>query len=247
MATESELRDLLQGPDPEGRGAIDIDAVLTRARRRRRPRVIVAQALGSVAAVGVLVTGVAVTLPQTAPVSLLTAEGSAEDAAGGSEEYASTPQSPDADASLRLPAESCGAAYVEPPATAGWSLELAPLETSATDALAVPVTLRNLGDTPLSGLVSPPRIVLTQGGVVVGYAPAVDSIATRVELEPGGTAVFDALVVPVACDPADPGTPLEELPVLPPGDYEMRPVLVLTDEAGELSTVAGTATPLVIG
>lgn len=242
MATESDLRDLLQGPDPEGRAAIDLDAVLTRTRRRRRPKVVLAQALGSVAAVGVLVTGVAVTLPQLAPASLMVAD----EAAGGSEELASVPE--DADESLlRLPAETCGVPYVDPGPASGWSLELAPAAADGEAPLTVPVTLRNVGEASASAVASPPRVVVTQAGVVVGYAPAVDAVGIPVDLEAGAATTLDAVVEPFACDPANPMAEAADLPVLSPGAYEMRPVLILSDDTGLLSTVVGGPQPLVIG
>ena len=84
MATESDLRDLLRDPDPEGRPTIDLNAVVTRARRRRRPKVIAAQALGSVAAVGALFVGISAIIPPQQAAMMV-----AEDSAGGAEEFAS--------------------------------------------------------------------------------------------------------------------------------------------------------------
>lgn len=248
MATESDLRNLLQGPDPEGRPAIDLDAVLSRARRRRRPRVIAAQALGSVAVVGALFVGVSALVPPAQTASMV-----AEDTAGGGTELYSMPESADAaDGTLRLAAETCGQPYQGTSVPGAATLEIAPLSTDEGTDLTVPVTLRNDGAEPISGVATTPRIVLTLGGVVVGYAPAVDLVGLPVELDPGMSTTFDAVVLPYACDPDDPEAPIETLAVLPPGDYEMRAVLQFAsdgdaDEAAkESGVIVGAPQPLVI-
>jgi hypothetical protein len=251
VATESDLRDLLRDPEPEGRPAIDLDAVLTRARRRRRPKVVAAQALGSVAAVGALFAGIAAFAPP-----LQTATMVAEDSAGGTAEYESGPAA--SDYALRISAEACGQPFVDTGIPGAGTLVIEPLSTEEGTDLAVQVTLRNDGSTPLTGIVSLPRLVLTLDGVVVGYAPPVEAVGMPIALEPGMSTTFDTVVQPYACDPDDPEAPIEELAVLAPGDYEMRPVMSLAPDVGdpadgdtdsaalEPGTIVGMPQPLVI-
>jgi hypothetical protein len=248
VATESDLRDLLRDPDPEGRPTIDLDAVLTRARRRRRPKVVAAQALGSVAAVGALFVGIPAIVPppQSATMVAGDSDGGAEVYdAGAAEEFDAGPTA--SDYALRISAETCGAAFEDTVATSTWTLAIEPLAADEGFAeLTVPVTLRNDGTTAVTGVASVPRIVLTLDGVVVGYAPAVDLIGIPVDLAPKASVGFEATVEPYACDPADPQAPLDELGLLPPGDYEMRPVVQFAGEDGTVDAIAGPPQPLVI-
>ena len=239
MATESDLRDLLRDPESEGRAAIDLDAVLSRARRRRRPKVVVAQALGSVAAVGVLVTGVAVTLPQQTPASVMVAD----ELAGGAENW-SVPGSAD-ESALRMLTEVCGEPFAEM-STSSLAASIDPAATDGTvTALSLPVTVTNPSAVPVAGTASIPLIVITLEGVVVGHASPIESIGLPVALEPGARTTLDAAVEPYACDPADPAAPIARLPLLPPGEYEMRAVVQFARD-DVLETIVGPPTALVI-
>lgn len=240
MATESDLRDLLRDPDPEGRPTIDLNAVVTRARRRRRPKVIAAQALGSVAAVGALFVGISAIIPPQQAAMMV-----AEDSAGGAEEFDAAPTADDY--ALRLSAEACGAVFESVPTSAEWTLAIEPLSADeGFSGLTVPVTLRNDGTGAVSGVASPPRVVLTREGIVIGFAPAADLIGIPVELGPGATASFDAAIEPYACDPARPQAALDELGLLPPGDYEMRPIVQFASDDGAVEAIVGPVQPLVI-
>ena len=58
MPTESELRQQFHDDEPggsTGRGTIDVDAVLRRSRARRRPRVVAAAVVSSLAVIGIVV------------------------------------------------------------------------------------------------------------------------------------------------------------------------------------------------
>ena len=244
MATESDLRDLLRGPEPEGRAAIDLDAVLARARRRRRPKLVAAQALGTVAVVGAVFTGVAIAIPPASESSMTAAEDSA---AGTAEEFASSPESAGSDGmALRLAAEACDAPYDAPVATTDLTLLIDPVTTEASTPLAVPVTLRNDGAAPIAGVVSIPRIVLTRDGVVVGHAPLVADAGLPVELAPRETTSFGAEIAPYRCDAALPAAQPADLDLLTPGVYEMRPVAQFVREDGSIAEISGPPQPLVL-
>ena len=125
MATESDLRDLLRGPDPEGRGAIDLDAVLSRTRRRRRPRVIAAQALGSVAIVGVLGTAIFVSGPLADRGVMMSAEDTGAGADGAGEAVTESGDAPYADQdALKWMPDVCGAPVTDPVSSDGVALEV---------------------------------------------------------------------------------------------------------------------------
>lgn len=168
MATESDLRDLLQHPDPEGRGAIDVDAVLRRARRRRRPRVIAAQALGSVAVVGVLGTAIFVAQPPAQEAAMI-----AQDTAAGT---GANESQPFADEDGMLKAAECGEAPVIPPLL-GWTVDITPAPAVDPEGLGVSVTLGREGTVPESGTVAIDIVTVIDDGIVVGHAsPAFASV-----------------------------------------------------------------------
>jgi len=229
VATESDLRDLLRGPDPKGRGAIDLDAVLSRARRRRRPRVIAAQALGSVALVGVLGTAVVIGVPQ--PQSSLMV---AEDTAGDS----GLATAPEADeGALKADYDVCGEPLVTPPLL-GWALDAA-LGTDAvlsdgSGNLDVTVGLRN--DSPLTatGVADIPSLAIVNvDGVVVAQGAPVEPVSTPIELEPDAEFVWTTSIAVASCDPA--GTEL------PAGEYQLRAVVeFLADGLDGTEPVRGT-------
>lgn len=218
MATESDLRELLRDPDPEGRPTIDVDAVLARAHRRRRPKVVAAQALGSLAAVGAIVTGVVAIVPppQTA---IMVAEDS-----GGGDESAAEPGAADAD--LRWAMDACG----EPPidgASATWSVATT-VNGAGTDVTAT-LTLRNTGDAEVTGVATPWSLTFVRDDVVVGRASLPGG--TPGEFVLGAGESFDSTVGAVveSCDPAAP---------LAPGSYEVRAVVEVLDRvAGEHAEV----------
>lgn len=209
MATESELRDLLKGPEPEGRTAIDLDAVLTRARRRRRPKLLAVQALGSVAVVGGLFAAVVATLPpQQQAASIL-----AEDTAGGS--GFSMPESADENARTR---DACGNDYVSIPLL-GWELDVAGTGPQPVDEPVVSVTLVN--DTVLTAVGSAEIMSLTffQDGVVVGHGAPLGVTTIDATLQPDEALTWDLPVVTTSCATGG---------VLEPGAYDVRASVLFT-------------------
>lgn len=232
MATESDLRDLLRGPDPEGRGDIDLEAVLTRTRRRRRPRVIAAQALGSVALVGVLGTAVIVSLPTAQSGVMMSAEDSGAGSDGIGEEAATAPNA-DEDAQHgrdALSLNSCGAAVSDLTMIDAPTLVVSPITaTAGTDWIPVTVTLHSVG-LPARGVSSTPVLTISRDGVVVSQPTAIEAIGYDVELAADGTFEYEVGLRPVECDPAQPDA---DLGPLPPGEYEVRAAVDFMAEGSE--------------
>lgn len=248
MATESDLRDLLQGPEPEGGVPIDVDAVVSRARRRRRPKVIAAQALGSVALVGGLFTAVAVGVPAANTGVLM----SAEDAGG--QEMASAPSDSD---SYFAPTsawtlQSCGAPVADTePAENGLTLDVEPLSASAgSDEIPVMVTMHNDSERRVVGTTVPtPVLTLSADGVVIWHTTVTALSIVVVDLEPGETMTYPASITPVVCGSEDQLTnPASDLPAAGPGSYELRAAIdfIPDDEAAGPAIVTGPAAPVVL-
>jgi hypothetical protein len=200
---ESDLRHLLQGLDPEGRAAIDLDAVLSRARRRRRPRVIAAQALGSVALVGVLGTAIVVAQPPAQEAAMI-----AQDTAAGSEAESAPFVDTDADIDNgMLKASECGDAPVIPPLM-GWTVTVDPSPLAASGELGVSVTLGLDAPVPESGIATIAALTVIDDGIVVGHA---FPIGASVPIGPGAgePAPWDAVTweafAPIeSCDAGQP-------------------------------------------
>ena len=241
MATESDLRDLLRGPDPEGRGEIDLDAVLSRTRRRRRPRMIAAQALGSVALIGVLGTAVIVSIPPAPSGVMMTAE----DADGG--ESAAT--APEADESgLTWAPDACGAPVTDVPASdiLGLVVDI-PTTVDPGERLPVTITLTNDGPDRVTGSTSSaPHLSLSFDGTVVWHSYAVqDANARVVDLESGESMTYESYVDRVLCgseDDVSMNDPESTMPLAGPGDYEIRAVLVIGTDDG--ASIVASAPPL---
>jgi hypothetical protein len=242
VATESDLRDLLRGPDPEGRGDIDLDAVLSRTRRRRRPRVIAAQVLGSVAVVGVLGTAIFVGGPLADRAVMMTAEDAGAGSDGGSEESATAPFADDD--TLRWTPDACGAPVTELVSSDGLTLEMS-IETifEPEERIPVQVTLHNDGPEPLVGVTSPwPHVSLARDGLVVWHTYSTqEAIGQVVDLAPGESVTFESYVDRVICRTEDDlvmHDPQNDMPTAPPGRYELRAVVVVATDAGDTLVAA---------
>lgn len=250
MATESDLRDLLRGPEPEGRGEIDLEAVLTRTRRRRRPRVIAAQALGSVAIVGVLGTAVVVATPLGAPSQIMSAEDAGGGADGSDEGAILAPES-DADARTWLP-EACGEPVADAVSSDGLALELS-IEASVEPGERIPVqvTLRNDGPTPVVATSSPwPHVSLARDGLVVWHTyQTQEAIGYSIDLAPGESTTLEGYVDTLICRSEDDlvmDGPQNDMPAATPGQYEVRAVLAMTANDGATLVAASAPLPVEI-
>lgn len=253
MATESDLRDLLQGPEPEGRTAIDLDAVIRRARARRRPRAIAASAVGALALVGVLTPVVFVSQQQAQQQALMVAE----DSAGGE---AATSDADDS-AFVGMPSaanlNSCGATVVEMPSGNGLVLEMAPVTAMAGSAdIPIEVTLRNDGTVALLGVTaSQPIITFSRDGVVLWRTGGIqDSSGVRVDLKPGESMTYVTTFQPLVCTPeyeadaAESGTDglREDLPPAAAGSYQVGAAIDFIPDDGTTGVVlvTGPAAPV---
>jgi hypothetical protein len=252
VATESDLRDLLRGPDPEGRGEIDLDAVLSRTRRRRRPRVIAAQALGSVAIVGVLGTAVIVGGPLADRGVMMSAEDSGAGSDGAGEAVAESGDAPYVDQdSLKWMPDACGAPVTDPVSSDGLTLEMS-IVGDAQERVPVTVTLRNDGAEPIVGTSSPwPHVSLARDGIVVWHTyDTQEAIGYLVDLAPGESTTLETYVDLLACRSEDDlimDGPQNDMPAAPPGEYEVRAVLVVTTDDGARLIAASAPFPLEIG
>ena len=208
MATESDLRDLLRGPDPEG-PAIDLDTVLRRTRSRRRPKLIAAQALGSLALVAVVGVPAFLAVPRPVETSSLIAVDAAEesDSAAGSE--FANPDPPDALLELKRDSE-CGIAPVIPPQL-GWVVALEPATVDPA-TVAVSVALENRSALTASGTAVVTAVVVVADGVVVGHAFP-ETTSEHLELAPGEAVTLPAVASFVGCEGAS--------AVLPTGDFSI--------------------------
>lgn len=244
MPSESDLRDLLQGPDPEGRAAIDLDVVLTRARRRRRPKVIAAQVLGSVAVVGVLGTAIFVAQPPAQQAALI-----AQDTAGGSEE-AAAPFADD-DAAKWMP-DACGAPVTDPPASTTLTAEITlPTTFEPTEQVPVTVTLRNVGSDRVVGSTgSMPYLVFSQAGTVIWHSYAVQDLSMRlVDLAPGQSMSYDTYFERTVCGSEEDlvmDDPDSALPLAGPGSYELRAMISVESADGTSFVASAPALPIEI-
>jgi hypothetical protein len=226
VPSESDLRDLLRGSEPEGRAAIDLDAVLTRARRRRRPRVIAAQVLGSVAVVGALFTAVVAVQPPQQTATMI-----AEDAgAGGSD----ADTAPFVDDSALKVADQCGLAPVVT-GPAPWSLDLTNTTADGVGALARVILTLPGGGPWAEATATLESLTVARGGVVVATALPTD--VTGPVADPSGEGVsWDARFAVESCD----GEPLTS------GAYEMRAVVVVSVDGTSPATETIHGTPVVV-
>ncbi len=239
MPSESDLRNLLHGPDPEGRAAIDVDAVLTRARRRRRPKVVAAQALGSVALVGVLGTAIVVSLPRPAEQATMTAQ----DAPAGAGESATQPFA-DQDALTAMSAV-CGEPVAFPPASPDLVLEIS-METifEPESRIPVTVTLRNTGAEIIRGSTgAAPLMTFARDGIVLWHSfAAPDGGVRAIDLDPGESVTYETYFDRTVCGSEDDlvvDDPANPLPAAGPGQYEVFATLTLSGDDGTSAVASG--------
>jgi len=248
MASESELRDRFHGGTLPS-GQIDLDAVLRRARARRRPRVLLAGA-GSLLAIAAIAV----------PASIGSFGGQAADnalVAGEGAEY-SQPESADGDAAGgtdsvldRAPAEKlnlCSAPVAEvAPAENGLVLTVEPVTASAAD-VGIPtiVTMTNTGSAPVSGTTGGrPAMTLSKGGITLWHSNGPQTlIAVPVELAPGESLQYPATFEPVRCGIEDDSAESfrDDLPEVGAGVYQLSAAIDFTRNDGSfIDLVTGPA------
>jgi hypothetical protein len=245
VATESDLRDLLRGPEPEGSTTIDLDSVLRRTRARRRPRVVAASTLGAFALAGVLTPVVLFSLPSAQPSTLI----SAEDADGSPV----APESGDT-AFTALPAaatlNACAAPVADIPSGGGLVLEIAPLSAGAgEERIPVAVTLRNDGTDRVVGVTgNAPVVTLAGEGIVLWHSHrASDLVGVTVDLDPGESMSYSAEFDAVTCGPQDDADGFrEDLPPVAPGSYALTAALDFYPDDGTGAAVLVTGPPAAV-
>lgn len=226
MATESDLRDLLRGPGPEGPAEIDVDAVLRRARSRRRPKVVAVSAVGAFALVGAIAPAALIGLP-TAPHD--TATVLADGAGGGATEEAdlAAPEAAYSRPNAALGLDVCGAPLtaVASPVTP-LVLEVAPVSAKAgAGEIPVAVTLRNIGTERIVGTAGQPVVTLAGDDGTVLWHGGGAGAEIPVDLDPGEATTFVTSFRAAVCAPETAGDALamaEELPAAEPGAYLLR-------------------------
>lgn len=254
--TEDELRAALQGGNPSGE--IDLDAVLRRSRRRRRPRVLLAGAAG-VLAVAAIVVPVSVSAINGQGFGVSSTASGADTAA---EPEAATGESGDSGDSAysdqalqRAPADKLnlctGALSGVAPAESGLVLTVAAVEAAATEtAIPVVVSLTNTGNERITGTTAAnPAITLSREGITLWHSngPQI-MMAVVVDLAPGASMQYETTFEPVVCGIADDeGESFRtDLPAAGPGDYGLSAALDLLSDNGVSELITGPVTPITL-
>lgn len=250
MPSEDDLRRELHDDSPGG--SIDLDAVLSRARARRRPRVAALALVSSLAVLGVVVpVSISVASSQTGRLSAGSAA-SAPDA-GKAPQGVQGGDASGGGAIKRAPAEKinlCTGTLAAPaPADDGLVLtvQAADAAASARD-IPVTVTLSNTGNQQVTGYLSPfPTVTLSRDGIVLWHSNgAVPSLAQQIDLAPGASTTFATTFEPVVCGVADDSQPSfrDDLPGVGPGVYQLSAALDFTPDTpgadGSVSAVLVT-------
>lgn len=260
MPTDAELREQLhrEGDAP---GSIDLDAVLRRARARRRPRVVAVAVGSSLAALAIVVPlSVGLALGQSGVSSASSgslAVGSTADPDGDtSGQKAAAPEAGgpavDGGAAAQKVNLCTGALAELAPAANGLTVTVEPVTASASQRdIPVTVTLLNGGATEFVGSASPfPEITLSRGGVVLWHSNGtVPSLAREIDLAPGASMTFSTTFEPLRCgvpdDERDSFRP--DLPAVGPGHYELSAVLDVRATDGSTVRVSGSTTEVTLG
>jgi hypothetical protein len=228
VPTESELRELLQGGGAPG--PLDAERIIRRARARRRPKRIVAGALGGLAVVAV-VAPVALGLGTMRPTG---ASDSAGGAAAGQES---------ADGMSTLTERDMGSLADDPYPDChlvGWDGDAVPSGVELHLAQAEPggdvaLTLTNDSTEPLRGeLAGAPYLALSSGEEPVGWSAASVEM-TRVDLQPGEGVTVAVPLDAVGCQDA----------VLA-GDYGAEAALAIRLDDGRVVVATSIRTPVVV-
>lgn len=251
--TEDELRAALQGGNPSGE--IDLDAVLRRSRRRRRPRVLLAGAAG-VLAVAAIVVPVSVSAINGQGFGVSSTASGADTAAEPEAATGESGDSADSDQALqRAPADKLnlctGALSGVAPAASGLVLTVAAVEAAATEtAIPVVVSLTNTGTERITGTTAAnPAITLSREGITLWHSngPQI-MMAVVVDLAPGASMQYETTFEPVVCGIADDeGESFRtDLPAAGPGDYGLSAALDLLSDNGVSELITGPVTPITL-
>lgn len=221
MVDENELRTQFSGTELP---AIDIDttAVISRSKRRRRPRQFAVGAVGLLAASSLVFAGIS-TFRHTDPVSTtagIVADDAAESRVEGDSAYS--------DESLAAPETSpisaaCGTSIRTDSASPfGLSLELElPEEVVASGSAYGTVLLTNTSDEPVTGTTANvPDVNLLRDSIVISHSPDVQILSViPVNLQPGQSIAFDVAIDIFDCTTIDTGGMVD------PGTYAVNATL----------------------
>lgn len=231
MASETDLRHRFRDPEtPEG--TIDVDAVIRRARTRRRPRVLAAAGVSTLAAAAIVV-----------PLTIV-GVGSL------------SPAGPDATIE-RAPASRLnlceGAVTWVDTAASGLALAVPTIAAVAERGpVSLDVTLANTSEAEIRGTVlGEPVLTVSDDDVVVWHSNGPGASEQRpFVLQPGESTSFEARLELVRCEIEDDEAAefRSDLPPLPAGEYTVSAVLEvdLGDGAGPI-LVTGPSAPIRVG
>jgi len=237
-------------------GALDVDAVLRRSRRRRLPRRLATGGVSALAIAGIGVAGAtALGNAGAGPVTTLSS-GSGEDTDGGP----STGGLPEAARDTGTGTDGAGPAAggaasggtrlapAEKVNLCGGPLaELAPAQTglvatpnfpatapSGAGRISGTVTVTNTGSERVTGYTgASPAMTVSEGGITVWHTngPQI-MLAQLIDLGPGASVELPASIVPVRCGIEDDSTESfrEDLPALTPGMYQLSAIFYLTPD-----------------
>jgi hypothetical protein len=233
---------------------IDVDAVITRARRRRRPGRIGVGLVTALAVVGLFGGGI---FGLSRFVGSSGVSSSAE--SGGS--VAAPDSAPVPSIAPRptgpLPA-TCGRPVpaVAPTADGLVATVTAKVVTvtakeAADHTYAATITLTNTGPKAIHGSAAAPSVVLARNGVVVWHtSPSnVQGPDILVNLAPGASREFGMKFVATICGVGDDpdGALRTDLPAAPPGEYQLYgEVQLYLDNSSEAVTITGPAKTLTL-
>ncbi|HWR86623.1 MAG TPA: hypothetical protein VN200_11570 [Rhodoglobus sp.] len=244
MAEHDDLRRLLA--DAPVDGAIDVDRVIARARRRRLPRRIAAGSATALAVVGVTVLGVQALQPAT-PTSTVMLEQQRDSAGGAPAESSESFIAP-------APAEKvngCQGAVAEvAPSPSGLELTLVlPPSVDPGGTATGEAVLTNASAVAVAGTASaPPAVTLSKNGVVVWHSSGLRLEPVPVQLAPGESVRLPVEFTAVECAPEHDG--LERLPAdlppLPAGEYAVTALLDFTADDGLIGLVSGPAAAIAV-
>lgn len=236
-SSEADLRSAMAAPSLVPTSGIDTDAVVRRARARRRPKQFAVGTVSVLAIAGIFALGVS-TLP-----SLHTGQATSD--AGM---MMNAPEAPKGDTSTGAEtklvdpsANLCGSPSGTPPASsAGLELALNLSSTSGTDGSRISGTaiLSNTGTTRMSGsATATPVFILSQNGVIVSRTDSPsDTLAIRIDLGPGESFTYPVTSSPLGCDSGD-------LAPIDPGTYDLVAAIAFTPDASDTSSPL----PVVVG
>ena len=245
MPTESELRDLLSGPQLSN--TIDANAVIKRSRARRLPQQLAAGAIGTLAILGVSVVGIqTLRLPDQSAITATEQETA----------FAVPEEALVADGIQRAPAERlnlCEGTLADVvPSRFGLQLEVEfpGAARAGADEIIGLARLTNTGSERVTGSTgAEPAVTVSENGIVRWHSngPRVLSLVI-VDLAPGESLVYEARIVPVRCSVDDDLVESfsTDLPPLAPGVFELSAAIdfspTIADGAAEADGVADLVT-----